>query len=141
MLVAVVTLFAVAWTPFHFYALIGEFYYDLIKGRYFKMMDLLLRCFAMSSSCVNPVLYGWFNDNYKNAFISMVKPKSMTKNKNSSNINKTNVNSGPTNKTNGRISPNTNSRTEDVPMTEISARATPEISRNKPEATPLINDK
>ena len=72
MLVAVVSVFAITWTPFHLYAVITEVHYDAVKGKYYKFLDALLRLFAMLSSCLNPFLYGWFNENYRNAFLSLV---------------------------------------------------------------------
>jgi len=32
----------------------------------------MLRVIAMSSSCVNPILYGWLNDNFRSAFLGIV---------------------------------------------------------------------
>ena len=72
MLVAVVAVFTIAWTPWHIFALMAEVNYSIVKGRYFKLIDVLLRGIAMSSSCANPLLYGWFNENYRNAFLSML---------------------------------------------------------------------
>ena len=73
MLVAVVSVFAVTWTPFHLYAVITELHYDAVKGKYYKFLDALLRLFAMLSSCLNPFLYGWLNDNYRNAFLALIR--------------------------------------------------------------------
>ena len=73
MLVAVVAVFAVTWTPFHLLSLVAELNYDLVKGRWYKLSDALLRVLAMSSSCINPILYAWLNDNYRKAFLSMIK--------------------------------------------------------------------
>ena len=44
MLVAVVAVFTIAWTPFHIFTLISEFSYDSIKGRYFKVFLLFFIC-------------------------------------------------------------------------------------------------
>ena len=73
MLVAVVAVFAITWTPFHLLSLVAELNYDLVKGRWYKLSDALLRVLAMSSSCINPILYAWLNDNYRKAFLSMIK--------------------------------------------------------------------
>ena len=72
MLVSVVAVFAITSIPFNSYSVVSEFNYDLVKGKYFKFTDAMLRVFAMSSSCLNPFLYGWMNDNYRNAFLSLV---------------------------------------------------------------------
>ena len=73
MLVAVVAAFALTWTPFHIFSLISEFDSSMVSGRYYKFLDSMLRVLAMSSSCINPLLYGWLNDNYRNAFLGMLK--------------------------------------------------------------------
>ena len=43
----------------------SEFNNKLIPVRYFTMVDLLLKLFAIGSACINPFLYGWLNDNFK----------------------------------------------------------------------------
>ncbi|VDQ08125.1 unnamed protein product [Trichobilharzia regenti] len=35
---------------------------ELIPGKHLKIIDLLLKLFAMGSACVNPLLYGWLNE-------------------------------------------------------------------------------
>jgi len=72
MLMAVVAVFAVTWTPFHIHSVIAEFSHDLVLGRFFKLGDVLCRVVAFSSACVNPVLYGWMNDHYRAAFVALV---------------------------------------------------------------------
>ena len=73
MLVAVVTVFAFCWTPFNLFSLVTELDKAAVKGRYYKLIDALLRVLAMSSSCINPFLYGWLNDNFRNAFFAIIK--------------------------------------------------------------------
>jgi len=72
MLVAVVAVFALTWTPFHVHSVIAEFRHDLLLGRFFKLGDVLCRVVAFSSACVNPVLYGWMNDHYRAAFVALI---------------------------------------------------------------------
>ncbi|XP_052823799.1 prolactin-releasing peptide receptor-like [Octopus bimaculoides] len=64
-LVSIVTLFTICWLPWNIFSLFVEFDPDLVKGKFFKVTDLFLKSFAMSSSCINPFLYGWLNDNFK----------------------------------------------------------------------------
>ena len=52
-------------------SLIVEFCPDLVKGGFFYITDLFLKSFAMSSSCINPFLYGWLNDNFKREICSL----------------------------------------------------------------------
>lgn len=78
MLVAVVLVFALTWTPFHLYAIIMDFKHEIVPGQYIRLIDALLKIFALSSSCINPFLYGWMNDNYRNAFLSIIKKPTAT---------------------------------------------------------------
>ncbi|GAB1604825.1 prolactin-releasing peptide receptor-like [Argonauta hians] len=64
-LVSIVMLFTICWLPWNIFSLFVEFNPDLVKGKFFKVTDLFLKSFAMSSSCINPFLYGWLNDNFK----------------------------------------------------------------------------
>ena len=80
MLVAVVTIFSICWTPWHIYSLISEINYDIVKGPYYKVTDNILKIVALSSSCLNPILYGWLNDNYRSAFLRIVKKSSTRRN-------------------------------------------------------------
>ncbi len=73
MLVAVVVVFTVTWIPFHLFSLLHEFHQDLIPGSFYRFTDSILRVVAMSSSCINPFLYGWLNDNYRTAFLNLVR--------------------------------------------------------------------
>ncbi|CAG5128439.1 unnamed protein product [Candidula unifasciata] len=64
-LIAVVLTFTVCWLPWNLFALTAEFSHQLVKGRYFTLVDLMLKVVAMSPACINPFLYGWLNDNFK----------------------------------------------------------------------------
>ena len=73
MLATVVVVFTLTWTPFHLFSLISEFSYSSIKGRYFKFIDVMVRGVAMSSSCLNPLIYGWFNEVYRTSFFELIR--------------------------------------------------------------------
>ena len=80
-LLAVVGVFALSWLPYHIFSLLSELNYNLVKGRFYSVADAMLRLFAMSSSCINPFLYGWFNENYRNSFLHLIQqPKKVTNN-------------------------------------------------------------
>ncbi|XP_005104464.1 prolactin-releasing peptide receptor [Aplysia californica] len=64
-LIAVVLTFTVCWLPWNLYSLTAEFSHRVVRGKYFVLIDLILKVFAMSSACINPFLYGWLNDNFK----------------------------------------------------------------------------
>ena len=63
-LVAVVLTFTLCWLPWNLFSLYVEFYNKNVAS-YVNLLDLLLKLGAISSSCINPFLYGWLNDNFK----------------------------------------------------------------------------
>ena len=67
MLVSVVLVFVLTWTPYQLITPSLEFFY--LRGDAFKILDISLRLLAMSSSCINPILYGYMNDNFHNGFL------------------------------------------------------------------------
>ncbi|XP_041353696.1 neuropeptide Y receptor type 5-like [Gigantopelta aegis] len=71
-LISVVLTFTLCWLPWNIFSLATEFHHSVIRGKYFKLIDLLLKIFAMSSACINPFLYGWLNDNFRKEFGRMV---------------------------------------------------------------------
>ena len=64
-LIAIVALFSVCWLPWNILNIMVEFNHKILLGRYFKLIDLMLKIFAMGSACVNPFLYGWLNDSFR----------------------------------------------------------------------------
>ena len=74
-LITVVLVFVLTWLPFHLFALITEFQSHLVSGRYFNFTDALLRVIAMSSSGLNPFLYAWLNENFREALCLMCRKR------------------------------------------------------------------
>ena len=74
-LITVVLVFVLTWLPFHLFALITEFQSHLVSGRYFKFTDALLRVIAMSSSGLNPFLYAWLNEHFREALCLMCRKR------------------------------------------------------------------
>lgn len=71
-LIAIVLLFSICWLPWNIFALTLEFNFTLIPGRLLKLIDCLLKIFAMGSACINPFLYGWLNENFRKELNVMV---------------------------------------------------------------------
>ena len=85
MLVVVVALFGVCWLPLHLFTLVLDFYPDLMKKpgskspltggggdpkrvderRILVLFYYAVHWLAMSNSFVNPIVYGFFNDNFR----------------------------------------------------------------------------
>jgi len=64
-LAAIVVNFVVCWLPWHLFCLVTELDWSVVRGRYFELVELSLKCFAMLSACVNPLLYCWLNENLR----------------------------------------------------------------------------
>ncbi|ESO11958.1 hypothetical protein HELRODRAFT_133608, partial [Helobdella robusta] len=65
MLVTVVLVFVVSWVPHQLVTSVYEFFPYLDPDREtISMVDLYFRLLAFSSSCINPILYGYMNDNF-----------------------------------------------------------------------------
>ena len=71
-LISVVLTYTLCWLPWNVFIITAEFNHQLVKGKFFRLTDLMLKIFAMGSACVNPFLYGWLNDNFKKELGKMV---------------------------------------------------------------------
>lgn len=70
-LISIVILFIICWLPWNVFSLVTELDRDIVKGRHFKFVDLILKGFAMSSACINPYLYCWLNENFRKELDNM----------------------------------------------------------------------
>ncbi|KAM3864772.1 neuropeptide Y receptor type 2 [Diretmus argenteus] len=75
MLVTVVVVFAVSWLPFHAFQLAIDIDSSVLEMKDFKLLFTVFHIVAMCSTFVNPILYGWMNNNYRTAFLSVCKCK------------------------------------------------------------------
>ncbi|CAL8331156.1 unnamed protein product [Lota lota] len=73
MLVTVVVVFAVTWLPFHAVQLAIDIDSSVLNMKDFKLLFTVFHIVAMCSTFVNPILYGWMNNNYRNAFRTVCK--------------------------------------------------------------------
>ncbi|XP_075947614.1 neuropeptide Y receptor type 2 [Anarhichas minor] len=73
MLLTMVVVFAVSWLPFHAFQLAVEFDSTVLYMKDFKLLFTMFHIVAMCSTFVNPILYGWMNNNYREAFLSVWK--------------------------------------------------------------------
>jgi hypothetical protein len=70
MIVAVIIVFAVCWTPLHIVLVLkafGKYYDHLYEG--LVILNILAQCLAYSNSCLNPLLYAFFSPNFRAAFV------------------------------------------------------------------------
>lgn len=73
MMLTMVVVFAVSWLPFHAFQLAIDIDNAVLHMKDFKLLFTVFHIMAMCSTCVNPILYGWMNNNYRTAFLSVVK--------------------------------------------------------------------
>lgn len=65
MLIAMVTIFGICWFPLNLINVINDFG---SIGHYFHLLFFLAHCMAVSSTCYNPFLYAWLNENFRKEF-------------------------------------------------------------------------
>lgn len=65
MLIAMVTIFGICWLPLNLINVINDFG---SMGQFFHLLFFLAHCMAMSSTCYNPFLYAWLNENFRKEF-------------------------------------------------------------------------
>ncbi|XP_068177206.1 neuropeptide Y receptor type 2 [Antennarius striatus] len=71
MLLTMVVVFAVSWLPFHAFQLAVDIDSSVLYMKDFKLLFTAFHIVAMCSTFVNPILYGWMNNNYRTAFLSV----------------------------------------------------------------------
>ncbi|XP_062866612.1 neuropeptide Y receptor Y2, like [Trichomycterus rosablanca] len=70
MLVTMVVVFAVSWLPFHAFQLAIDIDSSVLVMQDFRLLYTVFHIVAMCSTFANPLLYGWMNLNYRNAFMA-----------------------------------------------------------------------
>ncbi|XP_025991730.1 prolactin-releasing peptide receptor-like isoform X1 [Solenopsis invicta] len=69
MLIAMVSVFGVCWLPLNIALIIADFYTTVYYDwPYFRFYFFISHCIAMSSTCYNPFLYAWLNENFRKEF-------------------------------------------------------------------------
>uniref|UniRef100_A0A1B6DKU7 G-protein coupled receptors family 1 profile domain-containing protein n=1 Tax=Clastoptera arizonana TaxID=38151 RepID=A0A1B6DKU7_9HEMI len=68
MLIAMVTIFGVSWLPLNLINILNDIYIDTGHWKYYNFCFFLVHAVAVSSTCYNPFLYAWLNDNFRKEF-------------------------------------------------------------------------
>ncbi|XP_075727920.1 prolactin-releasing peptide receptor isoform X1 [Rhipicephalus microplus] len=74
MLLAMVLAFALAWLPLNACNLLADFHSASLGWPMGDVLFLAAHAAAMSSTCYDPLLYAWFNDNFRKQFVRMLHP-------------------------------------------------------------------
>ena len=72
LLMAIAVMFALCWFPLTLLNLLADFNYFIFMYKNFLLAFSLAHLIAMVSACLNPVIYGWFNSNFRREFTRIV---------------------------------------------------------------------
>uniref|UniRef100_T1JJB5 G-protein coupled receptors family 1 profile domain-containing protein n=1 Tax=Strigamia maritima TaxID=126957 RepID=T1JJB5_STRMM len=73
MLIGMVAIFGCSWLPLNLVNLLNDLWIDIAGWKFFYFCFFIAHAIAMSSTCYNPFLYAWLNDNFRKEF-KMVLP-------------------------------------------------------------------
>ncbi|XP_006008552.2 neuropeptide Y receptor type 4-2-like [Latimeria chalumnae] len=65
MLASVVAAFAACWLPLTVFNTLYDWNHDAIASCYYNLIFSLCHLMAMASTCINPVIYGFLNNNFQ----------------------------------------------------------------------------
>lgn len=68
MLIAMVAIFAISWMPLNIINVIEDYYPGVGEFNFFRLIFFMVHSLAMSSTCYNPFLYAWLNENFRKEF-------------------------------------------------------------------------
>ena len=77
LLTSVAVSFSLAWLPLTVLNITADWTHDnsvfgMFGEEQFYLVHAICLLIAMTSSAVNPLLYGWFNTNFRNAFLDIL---------------------------------------------------------------------
>lgn len=68
MLISMVIIFGASWLPLNTFNLVMDFYMPVNNWVFSRPFFFLVHAIAMSSTCYNPFLYAWLNENFRKEF-------------------------------------------------------------------------
>lgn len=72
MLIAMVTIFGLSWLPLNIINLCNDYYVYAIHLKYYFLLFFIGHVIAMSSTCYNPFIYAWMNENFRKEFKQLI---------------------------------------------------------------------
>ena len=72
LLTAIAVLFAISWLPLTVLNTLADYDYRLFLNKNFNQAYAYCLLAAMCSACLNPIIYGWFNTNFRKAFLQVI---------------------------------------------------------------------
>ncbi|XP_063239422.1 prolactin-releasing peptide receptor-like [Bacillus rossius redtenbacheri] len=68
MLIAMVAIFGVSWLPLNAVNVLNDMFITVGAWKYYNLCFFMVHAVAMSSTCYNPFLYAWLNENFRKEF-------------------------------------------------------------------------
>ena len=73
MLILMVVVFGLSWLPLNSINFLADLnLFPIYCWEYFNFVFFMAHVLAMSSTCYNPFLYGWYNEAFQKEFVKMV---------------------------------------------------------------------
>lgn len=72
MLITMVTIFGLSWLPLNVINLCNDYYIYAIHMKYYFLIFFMAHVIAMSSTCYNPFIYAWMNENFRKEFKQLI---------------------------------------------------------------------
>ncbi|XP_052741855.1 prolactin-releasing peptide receptor-like [Bicyclus anynana] len=72
MLITMVTIFGLSWLPLNVTNLYNDYYIYAIHSKYYFLIFFMCHVIAMSSTCYNPFIYAWMNENFRKEFKQLI---------------------------------------------------------------------
>ncbi|XP_065361409.1 neuropeptide Y receptor type 2 [Calliphora vicina] len=68
MLICMVSVFGLSWLPINLVNIFDDFYVKSNEWPFYTLLFFVAHSIAMSSTCYNPFLYAWLNENFRKEF-------------------------------------------------------------------------
>lgn len=68
MLISMVAIFGISWLPLNLINILNDFNASMADYNYFLISFVFAHSMAMASTCYNPFLYAWLNENFRKEF-------------------------------------------------------------------------
>ncbi|RUS90908.1 hypothetical protein EGW08_001305 [Elysia chlorotica] len=73
LLAGIALVFALSWLPLNIFNLLTDFKGSYFRGRIdMRLAYVICHMLVLCSGCLNPVLYGWLNDNFRTEFVNIL---------------------------------------------------------------------
>lgn len=85
MLIAMVAVFGISWLPLNVVNILNDFHESTNNWRFYNFIFFISHSVAMSSTCYNPFLYAWLNENFRKEFKQVLPCFSQSRRNNNTN--------------------------------------------------------